>query len=175
MSKTVVLLLCLIAPSVALAQYPGGGARGGMGAERGAPSRSMERGSAPASLAAGTTSAQLDLIEDDLKLTDAQRPLWLVYADRVQKLADQLARVQFDARTKAAEGTAAEQLDRLVADERYRSAAVEDIAAQGKALYASLSPEQRTIADKRLAAVLAPLATGAPNPSRGGPPARPSR
>ena len=104
---------------------------------------------------------QLDQLEDDLKLGPAQRGAWTAYADKVQKLADAIARSRFDARTTTpAPSSAPQQLDRIAGAVRGRMSAVDEIVELGKALYATLTPEQKAIADPRLAAPLSLLATG---------------
>jgi hypothetical protein len=107
---------------------------------------------------------QLDRLEDDLKLTAEQRDAWNAYADQVLSFADEMTRAQFAARTSAVpEGVpAAQQLDQLAARARSRLAAIEDIIASGKALYAALSFHQRTIADRRLVVPMLSLANGLP-------------
>ena len=55
------------------------------------------------------------------------------------------------------ETTAPKRLDALADVARNRLTAIEDIADAGKALYAALTPEQRTLADRRLALPLATL------------------
>ena len=171
---TVVVVLTAIAVSTAAwAQYPGGGgggggspggpggSRGGMG---GGPRPDAMRGPPPAEapLSAGAlVQTQLDQLEDDLKLTPAQRGAWTAYADRVQKLADATARSRFDARTSApGPSSALPQLDQIAGGMRSRTTAVEEIVDLARALYAALTPEQKAIADPRLALPVSLLVTG---------------
>lgn len=144
------------------AQLPPG--RGGMAAGRGMQRGAQERPRTAEGLnPSAPTPVQLDRIEDELKLTEAQRPAWYAYADRVQKLADAMSRTRFDVRTMAVSGSATEQLDRIVADERNRVIAAEEITELGRSLYAVLTPEQKALADRRLAMpVMALLAGVAP-------------
>jgi len=173
--STVVVVLTAIAMStVAWAQYPGGGggggggspgapggSRGGMG---GGPRPDAMRGPPPAEapLSAGAlVQTQLDQLEDDLKLTPAQRGAWTAYADKVQKLADATARSRFDARTAApGPSSALPQLDQIAGGMRSRTTAVEEIVDLARALYATLTPEQKAIADPRLALPVSLLVTG---------------
>ena len=170
--STVVLLLAVIAMSAAAwAQAPGGGggggpggSRGGMGGGRDGPRADPPRGAPPAEvpLSSGAlVQMQLDALEDDLKLAPAQRGAWTAYADKVQKLADAIARSRFDARTTTpGPSSAPQQLDQLAGGIRSRMSAVDEIVDLGKVLYAALTPEQKAIADPRLAAPLSLLATG---------------
>ena len=108
---------------------------------------------------------QLDRLEGELRITAAQRALWRAYADRVLKLADDIARARFITRTKdAGEMPASEQLERLGDVARNRLTAVEDIVDAGKALYAGLAPEQKPTADRRLVAVALQLAASGTAP-----------
>ena len=104
---------------------------------------------------------QLDQLEDDLKLVPAQIGAWRAYTDKVQKLADDTTRIRFEARTAApGQSSAIQQLDEIAAQMRSRKAAVDEIVDLGRALYATLTPEQKSIADRRLSPVVSLLTTG---------------
>jgi len=153
----------LLAAPIASAQYPGGGTRGGMGGAGGSPSKLPEsKGDrraidAPVSLQ-GQVQMQLGDLQEELKLTPAQQGSWGAYSDRVLKLADDIARTRIAARKAASDTSALQQFDSLADVARNRMTAVEEIAEAGKALYAGLSPEQRRIADRRLAPIALQLA-----------------
>ena len=87
----------------------------------------------------------------DLKLTEAQTPLWEAYVRKVVALKDDLARQRARARSDGPAADAPHALDRLVDVQRDRLAAMEEIADAGRALYKTLSDEQKAIADARLA------------------------
>ena len=93
-------------------------------------------------------------LEEDLNLTAAQLPLWNAYRARVQSMLDDMRR---GARVSASETNAPNRLDSLADSARNRSTAVEDIVDAGKALYAALTPQQKEVADRRLALPLATL------------------
>jgi len=166
--------VAMIAPP-AFAQYPGGrglpaaGSRGGMGGGQAAqgPGKTRDRPAAD-TLSASNASVmvQLDQLEDDLKLTPQQRAVWNAYADKVLRVADDMTRSRFAARTSTqlTEGTAVQQLDQLAGSARNRLTAVEEIVEAGKALYATLTSEQKTIADHKLALPMLWLTTGASQP-----------
>ena len=160
--------LALFATAVA-AQAPGG-MPGGGGRGPGGMAGSRAAGEAPAILPpmgiAELVRLQLGELEEDLKLLPAQRAVWSTYADRMAKLADDVARTR--AMTRTPEGSAVAQLDRLGDVARDRLTAVEDIVDAGKALYSTLAPPQREIADRRLARIGLPLlnATEAATPAR---------
>jgi hypothetical protein len=93
-------------------------------------------------------------LEEDLNLTNSQLPAWNLYKDRLTRMLDDLRR---GARTMASETTAPKRLDGLADIARNRLTAVEDIVDAGKALYAVLTPEQKAVADRRLALPLATM------------------
>jgi len=175
MSMVLALLAAITMATTAWAQYPGGaggtggpggagGTRGGMGGGRGGPPPDAMRGGPPvdAPLSPGAiVQVQLDQLEDDLKLVPAQIGAWRAYTDKVQKLADDTTRIRFEARTAApGPSSAIQQLDEIDAQMRSRKAAVDEIVDLGKALYATLTPEQKSIADRRLSPVVSLLTTG---------------
>jgi len=158
--RLLVLVLLATLSASSLAQTPSRG-RGGMGGERGTERNTQERPRSADSAAVNTAVPMaLDRLEDDLKLTEAQRPAWYAYADRVQKLSDVMSRTRFELRTGGLSGSASEQLEHIVADERGRLAAAQEIAALGRELYLVLTPEQKTLADRRLTAPVLILLTG---------------
>ena len=171
-SAMFVLLAAIGFAAEVCAQYPGGqggtggpgGSRGGMGAGRGGPPpepvRSGSAQEAPLSPGA-LVQIQLDQLEDDLKLSPAQMGAWRIYADKVQKLADDTARSRLDARLSTPAPTSAvQQLDQIAGAMHGRMSAVDEIVDSGRTLYATLTPEQRAIADRRLSLVVTLLATG---------------
>lgn len=163
--------VAMIAPP-AFAQYPGGhggwpgtgGTRGAMGGGQGAQGSTKTR-DRPTTDTLSTSGVpvlvQLDQLEGDLKLTPEQRTAWNAYADKVLRLADDMTRNRFAARASAqpTEATAIQQLDQLAGNARNRLTAVEEIVEAGKALYAMLTSEQKTIADRKLVPPILSLAT----------------
>lgn len=97
---------------------------------------------------------RMSQLEEDLLLTTAQLPLWKTYRTRVMELLEDTKR---GPRVSASETNAPKRLDALADMARNRLTAVEDIVDAGKALYGSLTPAQREVADRRLALPLATL------------------
>jgi len=165
------LLLALAATGVA-AQYPGGGGgtrpggSGSAGKSGLPPLRQPAPEPVPATLA-DQVQVQLGEIEEDLRISASQRRLWTIFADRVLKLAGDVARDRDKLRFP--KGTAVEQFDFVADKARDRLTAIEDIGDAGKQLYAALSPSQRELADRRLVRLAIPLVTNV-NPT-----ARPDR
>lgn len=168
------LLAGFVMATAASAQYPGG--RGGPGGPTGARGGAGERaGESPAGMRGVPSAAmplnlgafvqvQLDQLEDELKPTPAQSAAWIAYAERVGKFANDIVRSQFEARaarTTPATASAPEQLGRIAEGMRNRLKAVDEIVALGTALYATLTPEQKAVADIRLSQTVATLTTGA--------------
>lgn len=97
---------------------------------------------------------RLAQLEEDMNFTSAQLPLWNKYRSSVMQMVDDVKR---GVRVSASETNAPKRLDALANVARDRLTAVEDIVDAGKALYAVLTPEQKVVADRRLALPLATL------------------
>ena len=141
--------------------FPGGGTgrRGG----RGGGSRSSgDQKSAPPKEETGVNrfEATVEELRQDLNLAPEQRPAWETCVGKVRALADDVSRERARQRTaSAAELNAVQRVEREVDAARNRLAALEEIADSAKALYAGLSPEQRKVADARLANLVGLAAT----------------
>jgi hypothetical protein len=99
---------------------------------------------------------RLETLEEDLRLLPEQRSAWLAYRERVLKMAEDAQRT---ARTAlGGEMAAPKRLDQLADIARDRLTAIEDIGDAGKHLYAMLTPAQKAVADRRMAAPLMALA-----------------
>jgi hypothetical protein len=165
------------APEAGAQMRPGGPGGGG---PSGGPGVGVIPGSRPEIGAPRAFDVTLHELEEDLKLTRAQQPLWTRYEDAVRALADDVRRERTPVREEPVDF--AQRVDRVVAAYQNRLTAVEEIALAAKALYATLTPEQRRVADPRLATVMAmPLAGGVREsgplspgnmPPRGQPPSR---
>ena len=125
----------------------------------------------------GQTQIALERLAEDLRINASQDKAWSAYATRILKLADDITRARFIARdAQSGEATAPQLFDRIVETAQNRLTAVEEIVDAGRALYTALSPEQKRLADKRLAIVALSLASGSPLGTPGkagdGPPPR---
>lgn len=147
------------------------GGRGGPGDMGGAPPEEGRSGPRTVSLASmhGELLAQVGA---DLMISAAQRPAWARYCDAVGALmTDQLR----ERRVVASSDDAVRQIGRKVDVVRNRLAAMEDIQSAADALYAGLSPEQRRIADVRLAGTVPALYSGVTGEGGAGGDRSPSR
>jgi protein CpxP len=149
--------------------FPGGGGMGrrggGMGGNQGGQSGSNER-SVPnpnRESAAPQQQVVLEELRIDLKLTPAQQPAWNTYVDKLAAIAADAARERTRAQGMP-QGNAPQQFDRAIDTARNRLTALEDVAVAAKALYASLSDEQKVVADTRLARAM----PGATEPRQAG-------
>ena len=157
----VLVAVALAVAPMASAQMPGQGGRGGTGGAGGMGSGPPRGGglpveprvAAPANMTE-LVNMRLSQLEEDLNLRPQQVPLWNAYRDRVMSLLDDVRRA---GRVSVIDATAPQRLDALADVARNRLTATEDVADAGKALYKALTPEQRAVADRRLALPLATL------------------
>jgi len=161
-----VFVLAVLASTQSHAQFGGGrrgeGGPGGPGG--GFPQQ--ERGDSFQNALAQDFQTHLDHLKEALKITPEQEAAWQAYEDRLRALmADMSTRPAAPPENQ----TALQKIDRTVDIARDRLTAMEDIAVAAKALYAKLSSEQKTVADKRLAGTL-PQFYSEGGPVRGGMP-----
>lgn len=177
------LLLCtaVLASLSACAQFGdrgmGGGRGGPPGGDDGGVNGGNDRGGVRRTVSASGPSivdqiqSLLQEVADDLKLTPRQLVLWERYQEKVGALMADQMRLDFSSARRL---TALQQIDARVATVRNRLAAMEDVAEAARTLYDALDPEQKKIADLRLAATVPPLysglvSTGNTNAERGRP------
>jgi hypothetical protein len=143
----------------------GGGMRGGGGGRDGAADSMRNQRSGQEQNAPAQIEVLMHELYEDLKLTPAQQAAWQSYADKVQALGSDLARERSRAQA-GAQLNALQQLDRALDAARNRLTGLEDIAAAAKTLYDSFTPEQKSVADSRLANIVPSSAAERPaNPS----------
>ena len=163
------VVAALMAAGLAFGQTPGGGgARGSSPGSRGADTSHVPPPKTPAAPDANLQSTiqsavqyRLELLEEDLRIRPEQQKAWLNYRDRVLKLAEDAQRTARSA--LGGDLPAPQRLDRLSDIARDRLTAIEDIVDAGKQLYATLTPGQQTVADRRLAVPVMALAGVEPN------------
>jgi LTXXQ motif family protein len=155
-------LVVLVVAADAEAQFGGmGGRRGGMRGGDAGRTQSAERREPIDRL-----QLVLEELRADLRLSSEQAPRWDAYRQKVEALAGDISRER--RRTAPPDKLdAVQQLNRLVDSQRNRLAAMEDIAQVASALYASLTPEQKELADLRLANVVSTLGPEPDNSASG--------
>lgn len=170
-SGVLLVVAALLAAGSACGQTTGGGGAGTRGASPG--SRGADTSHLPSTKPLGAPEAntqmtlqsavqyRLELLEEDLRVRPEQQNAWRNYRDRVLKLADDTLR---SARTAlGGDMSAPQRLDRLSDIARDRLTAIEDIVDAGKQLYATLTPGQQAVADRRMAVPVMALAGVEPN------------
>lgn len=91
---------------------------------------------------------RLESLKNELKITPAQEAAWSGYADEAKKQADAMQKL----RAAMHGSTAATVPERLALRDqmwKQREAGAEAVAQKMKELYAALTPEQKSIADRR--------------------------
>ena len=162
---TLAILLLAALSGQADAQYGGGGMRRGGGTGDRDRSRADDpamRREAPVMGANDQVRMQLNNVRATLRLTPEQAAVWQVYENKVVDLLDDLSRGV----TQPQGGNALKQIDSRVDVVRNRLTAMEDIAEAANKLYASLSDEQKSVADRTLAGTLPALYSGTGGPGR---------
>jgi hypothetical protein len=114
------------------------------------------------------SARQLADARQQLRITPAQSGVWDAYAGSVGALVSDLAR--FDSEPIGA--TPQQRVNRRVDRARNRYTALENVADSMRALYATLSDEQRATADRILVATVPSLYEGSPFGGGGAEPAQ---
>jgi hypothetical protein len=114
----------------------------------------------PASLT-GQVQLVLDKLEDDLKIGAHQQKAWEAYRTKVARFAEDLTRARYSARDMQDGGLSVpQQLARLSEIANNRQVAVDEIVDAARAVYETLGPEQKRVADKDLVIVPMRLVSG---------------
>ena len=103
------------------------------------------------------TEHRLALMETDLQLTSQQKEPWQAFGDKVRAYASDVSRERARAGIPPSEGTSVSGLQHigLVTDgARIRLNELEDIRTAANALYSTLSPDQKKIADARMVSLI---------------------
>jgi hypothetical protein len=165
--KVLAITLLLALSSIASAQVGGGMRRGGGPANDGDRARqdaAMRGDTMPMMGANDQIQMQLNQVRSALRLAPEQAASWQVYENKV---VDLLADVRRGVMQPEG-GGALKQIDARIDVVRNRLTALEEIAEAAKKLYASLSEEQKTVADRMLAGTVPALYSGIGMPQRPG-------
>lgn len=170
-TMAITVLIGIFAVSTALysaAQFGGGFPSGGM---RGSRNRSDNSGREQRAPVQNNSPEQVEdrlgMLEEDLHLTADQRSAWQAYAGKVNALVADIGRERDRGPLGNAQISALQQIDRAVDTARNRLTALEDIAAAAKTLYGNLTPQQKSVADPRLATIVSAV-TSPPGAERAG-------
>lgn len=99
--------------------------------------------------AAGFVEGRLAGLKSELAIIPAQESVWNAYADQAKKQADEMQKLHETMRGTNA-GTLPERLELRNQMGKQREAQSEAMSQKLKDLYAALTPEQKSIADRRL-------------------------
>jgi Spy/CpxP family protein refolding chaperone len=89
----------------------------------------------------------LDKLKADLKIQPSQEGAWQAYAQKVKEKGEKMKALHQQAHANA-NLTLPERLDQQISFMKQREANMEEMAVTLKALYATLTPEQRVVMDK---------------------------
>jgi hypothetical protein len=104
------------------------------------------------------SARQLADVQRQLRISPAQAPAWDAYSASVGELVRDLARLEAD----PFGATSIQRMDRRVDRARNLYTALERVGDAMRGLYASLSDEQRVVADRVLIGTLPSLYEGSP-------------
>jgi len=103
------------------------------------------------------TEHRLALMEYDLHLTAQQTGAWQTFVDKVRAYASDLSRERARAGIPPSDSTpisGLQHIDLITDGARIRLNELEDIRTAAKALYATLSPDQKKTADARMTTLI---------------------
>jgi hypothetical protein len=161
----VATLVFALGASVSFAQFGGrGGMSGGSrGGNRDQGSSPVNRNDRPVQQESDTFEQieyRLSLLEEDLHLQPGQHASWESFAGKVRAYASDLARARARAMVPPSGGDSGgggvQHIEQAADSARNRATALDDIAAAAKTLYAGLKPDQKMLADVRIATIVAP-------------------
>jgi hypothetical protein len=167
MAALLVAAVSMFAVTDAMAQFgggmPGGRARGGRMDRGGSPGLDRPAMQEQESMT-DLVAFRLELLQEDLKLSREQERAWINYEERTKALAADISRER--SRTQSAMSmNAMQQVNHAVDTARDRLTAWEEIASAAKALYDSLTPQQKELADARFPSIVSALSAGSANGS----------
>jgi len=174
-SLAAALLTGLFAVSAALESFaqfggvtPGGGTRGNRGRPDGGTheQRPPVQNNSPEQI-----EDRLGMLEEDLQLRADQRAAWQACEEKIIAYAADIGREQTRRLPGDATLSSIQQIDHTVDIARNRLTALEDIASAAKTLYGTLTVQQKSVIDPRLANIVSSIS----NPARGGGTPRPKR
>jgi hypothetical protein len=143
--------LLVLLTTQAIAQIPGGMPGRGTPQGRGGAMRQDQPRTPPQESVADQIDFRLYQLREDLKLTAEQERAWSGYAEKVRALGADVARERERWGHIDPQSGSVQRIERLADAARNRLTAIEDIAVAAKTLYERLSPQQRTVAEPRLA------------------------
>jgi len=128
-----------------------GAAAGAVQAQGASPGASYGHSRDPVAAA----DKRLTRLKGDLKITSAQESAWNAYAGQIKQHAGEMQALHNQMRERASSGnntrpSAPERVERQAQFTKQQGEYLERLAGLTKDLYATLTPEQKTLADQRL-------------------------
>lgn len=139
---------------------PGGMMQGGMGP--GGMGPGMMKGGRGMMDPAARVDQRLSRLKADLKLSDKQEPLWQAFAEKSKAEATKGAESMRQRMSNDKPMTAPERLSQMQAGMKERLVAMEAVSETFNRLYAALTPEQKSAADRHFSAMGQGRDRGAP-------------
>jgi LTXXQ motif family protein len=105
------------------------------------------------------TDFRLSVIEANLELTPQQKQPWQTFVDKVRAYAVDVSRERSHASVPASDGppiSGLQHIDLIADGARIHVTELQDIRTAAGALYATLSPDQKKIADERMVTLIVP-------------------
>ncbi len=160
---TVGLIVAIGVPN-SFAQFGGRGGLGSIfgGTSRGGRGNTQNSGNSvarPIPDSYEQAEHSLALMEVYLHLTPQQKEPWQAFTDKVRVYASDISRERARAGIPASEGTpisGLQHIDLVTDGARIRLNELEDVRTAANALYATLSPDQKKIADVRMVTLITP-------------------
>jgi hypothetical protein len=124
--------------------------------------KKKNRGDRPATDFYEQTEHELAVLEADLKLNSQQKDPWQLFAGKMSDYAGELSRERARIGVPGAEGAATgglQHIEQISDTARKRLGELQEIRSAANKLYATLSPNQKKIADTRIVTMIA-LTTG---------------
>jgi hypothetical protein len=169
------MLIGIVAASTALdsfAQFGGGVPGGGTRGNRGRPDGGTREQRPPVQdNSPEQIEDRLGMLEEDLQLRPEQRAAWQACEENIIAYAADIGREQTRGSPGDSTLSSLQQIEHTVDVARNRLTALEDIASAAKTLYGTLTAQQKSIVDPRLANIVSSIS----NPARGAAPPRPKR
>jgi hypothetical protein len=137
----------------------GGGQRGGRGSGQSDNTKPRDNHGDMTPDSYQQTQHNLMLLQVDLQLTPEQQAPWQAFTQKVLAYASDLSRERAGIGIPVSDATTMsgiQFIDQTTAGARGRVVELEDIRDAAKTLYASLTPDQQKIADRRIPTVISP-------------------
>jgi hypothetical protein len=147
-----------------------GGGRGGHGGD--GQNGNSRQPSAPGPNSSEQVDGKLAQLQQDLRLMPEQGDAWQAFATKTRAYADASSRERERGTTNSpmeiSQANGLQYIEQAISAEQTRLNALQDVETAAKALYQTLSPEQKSLADGRIPNIVAPRPQGGNRNGSGG-------